>query len=944
MLTVMKKYLVFFAAVSFAALAVSCSVERSDVPELTGKVILSATVEDALSKAAVDEEGLFTWSSGDKILVYAKSSDSPYVTAEFSLISGENTGKAKFSGELPEGYTVDQAFYPSSFVIGEDVSTMEISLPSSYDYEPGKVKTPMSAELDSDAVLAFKHLCGVISVSITDVPADAAKIVLTTPGKKITGSALNISSVDGISQINATDSNSGNTITVEVTPGAYTSVSTLIPVPVGTYESLSVAVAKADGTVIVEKKAYVANTVARKGILAMPAFSVNDESGITDIKTGKELVDFLAATSADDTGKYRIVADLDMTGLTVTPAEGFAGTLDGRNHKIKNLSVSGPLFTKNTGTIKNIVVDSSSKLEVDCSTLGDSNPRIAFLVNENRGVIEACINNGSVNVTGNIAAESRIAGLMATSLGVDSMVKDCQNNGDITVSCGTGKTGYYGGVVAALSTGATDVIRMTGCTNTGNLKIVFTGKPGNSYIGGVVGGTIANTDSEAVNNGTVVDCHNTGNIYYEIGTAGNGTYTDIGGVAGYLEGSIEKCDNTGSVTYKTPDGTTNCTRPAAGGVAGYVLYSVKDCVNKGSVSLSGTFAAGTAGNAGAGGSHQVLLGGVVAGVGHIAYSETEIVSGCRNEGEVSIDAHMQTTNKTESYEGGVVGFLNVPLTDCHNTGKLNLKPKFYKHCIGGVVGKSLQGSVENSTNAGELIADMDCPVQNGNYSYQYYVGGVLGFINTSGDKITNCANSGSVTMTNGWNTAALSYVGGILGSYNAGSSMTECVNSGEIISTTASAVCVGGIAGAFNGTMDKTINNGKVSVDKATIAAGKVSEIGGLIGYANAVIKNCESNGPVDNKAAGTVSSNFVGSHGATARAWEGNKVTSTVTTVSPAAVGAILGWFRSASSNGVTAGSETNKTVIASTAKVDGAAITVDNLLGDSTNGTLDVTNVEIQ
>ena len=149
MLTVMKKYLVFFAAVSFAALAVSCSVERSDVPELTGKVILSATVEDALSKAAVDEEGLFTWSSGDKILVYAKSSDSPYVTAEFPLISGENTGKAKFAGELPEGYTVDQAFYPSSFVIGEDVSTMEISLPSSYNYEPGKVKTPMSAELDS---------------------------------------------------------------------------------------------------------------------------------------------------------------------------------------------------------------------------------------------------------------------------------------------------------------------------------------------------------------------------------------------------------------------------------------------------------------------------------------------------------------------------------------------------------------------------------------------------------------------------------------------------------------------------------------------------------------------------------------------------------------------------------------------------------------------------
>ena len=576
MLTVMKKYLVFFAAVSFAALAVSCSVERSDVPELTGKVILSATVEDALSKAAVDEEGLFTWTSDDKIYVKALSSEGSTVSAEFNLISGENTGKAQFAGDLPEGSVIQFAVYPTGILKNADWV-----LPTSYEYVPGKVQTPMCGRLNDDAVIVFQHLCGAVSLTLTDVPEDAASIVLTTPGKKIAGVGFTLRTMEGFEQIETWSSDSNNSVTVELTPGAYTTVSTLIPIPVGTYESLSVAVKKADETVIVEKKAYVSNSVARKGILVMPSFSVEEESGITDIKTGQELVDFLAATSADDTGKYRIVADLDMTGLTVTPAEGFAGTLDGRNHKIKNWTSNGvSLFAAVSGTVKNIVLDASCSLSLPKSL----NAPFGFITKTLKGTVSGITNNADVSGADVSFAEGRtaiIVGQATNPSGGGAIISDCVNNGNLTITtdANTGGTHYVGTIVGSM--GGSSLNYLQDCTNNGDITMTFSGaNTKNFYLGAVAGGT--------TNGSNNVRLKNYGNFTFT--SASEEAALCLAGISGYTTGVLTDCYNEGDISFITP-GAVKATFVA--GIAGYFASNtMKGSVNKGKITVSGGYILG----------------------------------------------------------------------------------------------------------------------------------------------------------------------------------------------------------------------------------------------------------------------------------------------------------------------------------------------------------------
>ena len=828
MVTVMKKYSFFFAAVSFAALAVSCSVESSDVPELTGKVILSATVEDALSKAAIDEEGLFTWSSDDKILVYAKSSDSPYVTAEFSLISGENTGNAKFAGELPEGYTVEQAIYPSSIVIGEDITTL--SLPASYNYEPGKVKTPMSAELDSDAVLAFKHLCGVISVSITDVPADAAKIVLTTPGKQIAGSGLNISSVDGISQINAADSNSGNTITVEFTPGAYTSVSTLIPVPVGTYESLSVAVAKADGTVIVEKKAYVANTVARKGILAMPAFSVNDESGITDIKTGEELVDFLAATSADDTGKYRIVADLDMTGLTVTPAKGFAGTLDGRNHKIKNWTSNGvSLFAAVSGTVKNIVLDASCSLSLPKSL----NAPFGFITKTLNGTVSGITNNADVSGTEVAFAAGRTAIIVGQATNPSSggvIISDCVNNGNLTITtdANTGGTHYFGTIVGSM--GGSSLNYLQDCTNNGDITMTFSGvNTMTFYLGAVAGGT--------TNGSNNVRLKNYGNFTFT--SASEEAAICLAGISGYTTGVLTDCYNEGDISFITP-GAVKATFVA--GIAGYFASNtMKGSVNKGNITVSGGYILGRNG-----------IGDID---GKKSFNgEYGLTAGFTTGGLVSATGKNPVFEDSDNYGKITVSFTD-PVHEGYGTHTA-ARPS-----VGGCVGDSA-GPMTNVNNHGDVSVTVGTETFTcKNAGYTMYVGGIAGAgYNFSGATSANGSDTNAnnkfaqTSCTNDGNVTLLSYnahttnccVAGIVGwpqtENNTGVyQATSCVNNGKISAKGNITVRVGGIHGG-TGRMKGCTNNGDISVEASTS-----SVIGSLTGFTSQkhIIEDCNAFGTV---------------------------------------------------------------------------------------------------
>ena len=126
--------------------------------------------------------------------------------------------------------------------------------------------------------------------------------------------------------------------------------------------------------------------------------------------------------------------------------------------------------------------------------------------------------------------------------------------------------------------------------------------------------------------------------------------------------------------------------------------------------------------------------------------------------------------------------------------------------------------------------------------------------------------------------------------------MTDCENSGVVTNNALTPVCVGGISGAFNGTMANTKNSGKVvnAVDFTSSTAGKESEVGGIAGYANATFTNVENSAEVASAAEGSFASGFVGGFGAATDpiTWTGTvncDVTGAATTKASA-----LGRFRS--------------------------------------------------
>ena len=672
------------------------------------------------------------------------------------------------------------------------------------------------------------------------------------------------------------------------------------------------------------------------------------ESGI---KTADEFVKWIneeaANCAADDV--VELAADIDLAGKTLTPVAEFKGTFDGKDHKLSNMTASAPLFTVNKGVVKNLVIDAS------CAVSFGTSGYMAILVGANEGTVLGCINNASVTMTEDFTEASYTGLLVGASSG---KVEGCVNNGDLTVKM-YGATGAQciGGILGAFDTAA-DAVAVENCENKGKVTVTYTGKPANSFVGGVVGSSNVHKIAEITAKcGTVKGSSNSGDVYFQIGAPGSGTYTNLGGVIGYTEGDVVGCVNSAKVEIDNVEGEDNCTRPSIGGVAGCVCASVKECSNSGAVSFKGTFAAGTLGNAGAGASHQPLFGGVVGCIGAVN-NDTNTTNGidannsledCFNTGDLLVSIRQKANGKTNCQIGGVAGFSGVAVKNCYNTGKVDFRPLSYKTCAGGVIGES-KLNIENCYNDGEfkvdVRADSDLVKNDSNtnkFGTQYYAGGIVGYA-LKGSTIKDCENKHDIIFTNGWCTSILSYFGGIMGSYTGGMTMDNCINNGKVVSDSPSAMMVGGLAGAFNGTLKNSVNNGAVNVSNATSASGKVTEVGGLAGYANTVIADCESNGAITNTAGGTVTGGYVGGFGANETTWEGGSVNAVITVTEPAAVGALLGWFRNSGAAGIHAGTADNKIVVKTGTTINGANVTAETLLGSSANGPLDGENVIIE
>ena len=370
------------------------------------------------------------------------------------------------------------------------------------------------------------------------------------------------------------------------------------------------------------------------------------ENGVYLIYAVDEMLWFRDAVNGGSTGiSAKLMANLDLTVLgnwtpiAASSSTKFAGTFDGNQQTLKlhyDMNTSGkPYFgffkyVDKAGTVKDL------KLDYDkLSTM--SSQHLGGVVDTNAGTISGC----TVTVQEFYTNQDYAGGICAANNG--GTIENCTvtatkmslgNNGGGIVGSNTGKVlncamngeivkaGKNSGGIVGYHNGSS--AEVSGCVNNANITATYTSSECDA--GGIVG--YARSLSKITN------CVNKGKI--------SSTKGYIGGVVGYLTGTVTNCGNEGAVT----GGATNI-----GGVAGYVGSgsSIKGCYNKAAV--NSTYASGASAQVG--------------GIAGNAYSSVTIEN-CYNTGDVSV--------VKGKYAAGLLGYgsnaNSTKLTNCYNTGKV----------------------------------------------------------------------------------------------------------------------------------------------------------------------------------------------------------------------------------------------------------------------------------
>ena len=241
------------------------------------------------------------------------------------------------------------------------------------------------------------------------------------------------------------------------------------------------------------------------------------KDGVYQIGTPEELAWFAEKAKQDSTDlKAVLTADLDLnnnvwTGIGGQTADtGFAGTLDGAGHTIKNLYLKNGkgLIPYNKGTVKNLTLEGLLK----------GGDETAALTGSNAGTLEEITSN--VTVTGG----NKIAGIAGNNT-KDGVIKDCHNTGAVT-----GES-YAAGIVA-YNEGS-----VSGCSNTAVITA------GSTFAGGIAAANTNAVKSEAAN---VSKSANSGHVI--VSSSAERAYA--GGVVGWNNASVSSLYNTGNVVSR----------------------------------------------------------------------------------------------------------------------------------------------------------------------------------------------------------------------------------------------------------------------------------------------------------------------------------------------------------------------------------------------------------
>lgn len=795
----MKKIFGYMLSVAAVMTAAACSQELEGPAADKELVPMTITVNGETTKTLVGEDGkTINWCEDDVIAIF-----DGVAKREFTVVTADGKN-ATFAGEVAPGATELYAVYPYDAAVECTGGLITATLSSEQKLDGGNVADGAIlavGRVAADASVQFKNAVGFLRVDVSY--DDVTEIVVN--GSDIAGTAFIAATgeVDKVAEV--ASSISLKPAGEKFAPGSY--YVTLFP-GVTPADKFSVTLVRADKGLTMTAANEI--TVPRNAGFFVADTKLSETYIIKDAATLQSFLASAADCLEDEIAT--VIKDIDLTGVTITPATTYAGTFNGNGHRLKNWTSSNTLFTAlaATASVKGIVIDKSCKL-----SFPSDKQYFGFVVGNNAGT-----------------------------------VSDVENYADITIPAlpTYSSTPYYGSICG------NNTALVTDCSNYGNLTYAGAVPTQNACYGAVVGQT---TGAAAV----AKNLFNLGDVTATInGVATKSIYWS--GVVGWLGGNAKLLDsiNYGNVTVKTHGNTNMMT---ACGIVNYAGGEVSGCINGGAI----TYFAETAEGLADGGVQRTGVAGIAAYMGWSG----KVVNNNMNEGNITLRAGYPlkyggsgSATKYSTNVAGLFGHMyNCGVEDSSNTGTVtsiigdidNASSYFgtdIRQSCGGIVASSW-GAITDCTNSGEInvkwVSSMDDASRVANTNqFIAQVGGISGGDYHSGQNntdITGCVNSGNINYDCDAN-ASNNNVGGIAGwphkENAAGKSIKNCENTGTITVMGLSKTRIGGISGGVIAE-EGNINRGKIHL-KGGQTSCTIGGVSGVCAGAHPIV-NCENYGEI---------------------------------------------------------------------------------------------------
>lgn len=521
----------------------------------------------------------------------------------------------------------------------------------------------------------------------------------------------------------------------------------------------------------------------------------------------------------------------------------YVGGLVGRNRAAEILGCTSSTSIVADATY---VVDAASKpnLYIGGFTGYCSNPN---------GVLENCSNTGNISVA-STALNIYVGGICAKASA--GTITGCSNTGAITAATAraTGdpcKFIYLGGLFSVVDTGEDASLKVTGCTNSGDItsnsnvkqlivggiaaqlgtaNAIFSGNTTsgnitttkalrNLYCGGLFG-RITAAQALALNG---EPC--TGNINIGATESNASTYLYCGGLIGQTTKNITiggdvACKS--NITYDISTAANIAAESFFGGIIG-CAYGAPITIS--GMKTSGVIAIQSPSKKAM--QHKLSgFGGIIGGA-----TKGAKLSDCSSSVYVKMTDQTSKTNGCAVHLGGIAGRLyggNVEIKHCTNSGRQqnnHYNNNIWSNNYSGNVTGGIVGSIGYSAGNTEYSAIIDdCHNTGSVYAYRGAAGGIAGYLSNA--TITNCSSTEDITR---------SAPGGGIAGVVSNCKVSSCYVKSNITSADGGSACAdaGGIIGeAVSSSVDGCRYYGTIIENSQTITGKRV--FGGIIGKADA--------------------------------------------------------------------------------------------------------------